>query len=142
MHAGIDSYSRLITYMRCSSNNRASTVYELFVMAVQRHQLPSRVRSDQGRENMLVAQHMIEVRGAERLMITGSSVHNQRVERLWRYMHHWVTILYYKLFYFMEHNDMLDPLNEIQVYMLQYVFLPQINQALSTFMEGWNHHPV
>ena len=92
---------------------------------------------------MLVAQHMIEVRGAERRsMITGFSVHNQRIERLWRDMHHCVTTLYYKLFYFTEHNDMLEPLNEIHLYALHYVFLPRINQSLSTFMEGWNHHPI
>ena len=77
-HAGIDGYSRLIVYVKCSTNNRASTVYELFLAAIQQYHLPSRVRSDQGRENVLVVQHMIEHRGAERnSMITGSSVHNQ-----------------------------------------------------------------
>ena len=138
MHAGIDGYSHLITYMQCSSNNRASTVYELFLKAVEKHQLPSCVRSDQGRENMLVAQHMIQSRGAERRsMITGSSVHNQRNERLWRDMHRSVTVLY-----FMEHNGMLDSLNEHHLYVLHYVFLPRINQSLSAFMEGWNNHPI
>ena len=84
-HAGIDGYSRLIVYLKCSTNNRASTVYELFLRAIQQYHLPSRVRSDQGRENISVAQHMIEHRGAERhSIITGSSVHNQRIERLWR----------------------------------------------------------
>ena len=65
----------MITYLCASTNNKANTVYELFLSAVQKHQLPSRVRSDQGTENVLVAQHM---RGAvRRSMITGSSVHNQ-----------------------------------------------------------------
>ena len=88
-HAGIDGYSCLIMYLKCSANNRASTVYELFLTAVQQYHLPSRVRSDQGRENILVAQHMIEHRGAERnSIITGSSVHsNERIERLWRHVH-------------------------------------------------------
>ena len=82
-HGGIDGYSRLITFLKCSSNNRATTVYELFLSAVQKHQLPSRVRTDQGGENVLVAQHMIERRGAERRsVITGSSMHNHRIERL------------------------------------------------------------
>ena len=70
----------MITYLCASTNNKANTVYELFLSAVQKHQLPSRVRSDQGTENVLVAQHMIERRGAvRRSMITGSSVHNQRI---------------------------------------------------------------
>ena len=72
---------------------------------------------------MLVAQHMIERRGAERRsIITGSSVHNQRIKRLWRDMHRCVTVLFYKLFYFMEHHDLLDPLNEMHLYALHYVF--------------------
>ena len=81
IHAGIDGCSRLIMYMKCAGNNHATTMYRirLFISAVEQYHLPSRVRSDQGGENM------IEQRGAERnSMITGSSVHNQRMERLWR----------------------------------------------------------
>ena len=58
-HAGIDGYSRLIVYLRCSTNNKARTVYELFIEAVHQYHLPSRVRSDQGGENILVGQHMM-----------------------------------------------------------------------------------
>lgn len=142
-HGCIDGYSRLITFLRCSGNNRAMTVYELFLSAVQHHQLPSRVRIDQGGENVLVAQHMIEQRGAERRsVIVGSSVHNQLIERLWRDMHRCVTVIFYKLFYFMKYQDLLDPLNEMHLYALHYVFIPRINHALSEFMQGWNHHPI
>ena len=63
-HGGINRYSRLIVYLKCSPNNRSSTVYEQFVSASHKHGLPSRVRSDQGQENILVGQHMIEKRGA------------------------------------------------------------------------------
>jgi len=83
-HSAIDGYSRLVLYLKCTSNNCASTVYELFLHAVQRFDLPSRVRSDQGLENKSVARHMIEKRGVERRsMLTGPSTHNQRIERLW-----------------------------------------------------------
>ena len=76
---------------------------EIFLIAVQNFRLQSRVRSDQGLENMLVARHMIEKRGSElRSMLTGSSTHNQRIERLWRDMHSCVTLLYYRLFYYLE----------------------------------------
>jgi hypothetical protein len=75
-------------------------------------------------------------------MITGASIHNQRIERLWRDVHQSVTILYYRLFYFLESQQLLDPLNEIHLYALQYVYLPRIGHALDIFREGWNHHSI
>ena len=104
-HGGIDGYSRLVVYLDCSNNNCSTTVYQLFLNAVSHYQLPSRVRSDQGLESLLVARHMIESRGSEQnSMITGSSTHNQRIERLWKDLHQSTIVMYYKLFYFMEHN--------------------------------------
>ena len=43
---------------------------------------------------------MLHHRGVDRnSMITGASIHNQRIERLWRDVHQSVAILYYCLFY-------------------------------------------
>lgn len=142
-HGCIDGYSRLVTYLHCCGNNKATSVYELFIAAVQQYHLPSRIRTDQGGENVMVAEHMLEKRGSDRRsVIVGSSVHNQRIERLWRDMHRCVTMLFYKLFYFMEQTDLLDPLNEEHLYALHYVFIPRVNRALSEFMRGWNYHPI
>jgi hypothetical protein len=47
-HGGIDGFSRMIVYMQCSTNNRASTVLNAFLDGVQRFSVPSRVRSDFG----------------------------------------------------------------------------------------------
>ncbi len=85
IHGGIDGYSRRIVYLRASDNNRAETVLDLFRQAVEKYGWPSRVRSDKGGENVDVARAMIFSRGpGRRSHLTGSSVHNQRIERLWR----------------------------------------------------------
>ena len=61
-------------YMKYSNNNKPSTVYQCFLQAVEHYELPSRVRSDYGQENCMVARHMFEFRGENRgSMITGSS---------------------------------------------------------------------
>lgn len=85
IHGGIDGFSRRIVYLKASNNNRASTVYACFNNAVIECGWPSRVRSDRGGENVDVARAMLRFRGTGRHShITGSSVHNQRIERLWR----------------------------------------------------------
>lgn len=120
VHAGINGYSRLIAYMRCATDNRAATVYWLFVTAVEQYGLPSHLRCDQGRENVRVAEHMILCRGANRgSIIVGSSVHNQRIERLWHDMHRCITSVYYRLFYYMEQNGLLNPIHTNHLFALQ-----------------------
>ena len=37
---------------------------------------------------------------------------------------------------------MLDPINELHLFALQYVFLPQINRALNQFAQEWNSHGI
>lgn len=49
----------MIVYLKASTNNRANTVFRLFHTAVQSYGLPSRVRSDKGRENVEVALFML-----------------------------------------------------------------------------------
>ena len=56
---------------------------------------------------------MIFERGVNRVSaVVEKSTHNQRIERLWRDVFEGVSALYYKLFYFVEEEGFVDPLNE------------------------------
>ena len=75
-------------------------------------------------------------------MITGSSVHNQRVERLWRDTYRCVLSVFYQIFYHLEDNGILDPASELDLFCLHFVYMQKINDALKTFMTGWNNHAL
>ena len=81
IHGGIDGYSRLITFLRCSSNNRSDTVLAAFRSAVEMYGLPTKVRSDHGGENIGVWRLMIEEHESDECIIVGSSTHNVRITR-------------------------------------------------------------
>lgn len=105
VHGGIDGHTRVITFMRASDNNCASTVAEVFLKA-----------------------H----RGAGSIL-QGRSMHNQRVERFWVDLWNGVASLFHSFFSSMETegpNDetpVLDVNNAAQMWALHYVFLPRIS---------------
>ena len=132
----IDGFSHLPFSLECIDNNKASTILSYFLKGVNTYGMPSRVRSDQGRENVSVANFMIEHRGAGRgSMHTGKSTHNQRIERIWRDVFEGVLALYYKISTFMEENAIPDPFIEIDLATLHYVYIPLINEKL----DAWPH---
>ena len=141
IHGGIDGFSRTPVYLNATDNNRAVTVLQLFIKAVQSYGLPSRVRADQGGENTLVSEYMLRhpYRGPGRgSFITGRSVHNQRIERFWRDMFTTCISVFYYLFYSLEDNGLLCPTDEIDLFSLHYVFLPRINAHLETFRQAYS----
>lgn len=84
IHAGIDGFSRTIAYIKCFDNNRASTSLQIFCEGVAKFGLPDVVRTDHGGENIDIWQYMIAAKnGSLSCVITGSSTHNERIERLW-----------------------------------------------------------
>ena len=78
IHGAIDGFSCTIIYLKCSDNNRALTVLELFTHAVSQFGLPDHVQSDYGGENTEVWKYMIATHDLDYCcVITGSSVHNE-----------------------------------------------------------------
>lgn len=134
---------RLPVFLQASDNNRAQTVLDCFLEAVQVFGLPSRVRCDKGGENVDVSRFMLNhpergpLRGS---CITGRSIHNQRVERFWRDLFYGCVSTFYFLFYGMEDNELLDKDNPVDLFCLHYAFLPRIKHQLNIFREMYSHH--
>ena len=58
-HDAVDGYSRVIPYLKVAGNNSSETAFSGFMLGLDRYGLPSRVRCDEGGENVLIAEYMI-----------------------------------------------------------------------------------
>ncbi|PIK58298.1 hypothetical protein BSL78_04804 [Apostichopus japonicus] len=142
-HGCIDGFSRLVPYLACETVCDANTVLRHFVNAIKDYGVPSRVRSDYGGENIDVALLMNSLRGLSRgSHLTGESVHNERIQRLWRDVHKDVTSLFYEELYSLEDDLLLDVANPLEKFSVQLVYLPIINEHLDSFRKGWNCHAI
>ena len=165
IHGFIDGYSRLITGLRASNNNRGGTVLDVFLEAAGQYGVPSRLRGDHGVENLLVAawmeQYVGEMRGSyiwgrcvqiltflisSRLLMVkignNRSVHNVRIERLWVDVGVQVTVTWGDHFSRLELQYGLDINNPSHIWLLHHLFLPTLNSQLSFFADAWNQHRI
>ena len=74
--------------------------------------------------------------------IAASSVHNQRIERLWRDVFRCVCSTYHELFYSMEAIGILDPDDDLDLFVLRCVYLLRVNKSVAEFARAWNLHPI
>lgn len=103
------------------------------------------MRCDRGVENRSVSMYMLThpLRGTGRgSVVVGRSVHNQRIERLWRDVFTGIISLYRDLFFHMESIGILDPTNELHLFCLHFIYHPRINDALERWSKAWNLHAL
>lgn len=141
IHAGIDGFTRLCTFVRCNDNNAATTVVDDFLSGVRRFGCPSRVRTDKGGENVEIGIFMCMERGLDRgSIIMGRSVHNQRIERFWCDLKKEVILFYITVFTFLEREHGVDFSQEAHIFCVHYLFIARINADLALFQDRWNNH--
>lgn len=145
IHGGIDGFSRLVVFLKVSTNNYSRTVLSAFTSAVEEFGIPSRIRIDRGGENVMVTRWMLEHphRGPDRhSVIAGRSVHNQRIERLWRDLFSSCVCFFYSFFYYLEDVGILNKDDSRDLTALHFLFVPLVQQQLDMFREGWAHHSL
>ena len=143
IHGAVDGFSRLLTFLSCSDNNRAETVLFKFIGATLEYGLPSRIRTDKGGENVGVWRFMLLARGEGRgSYIAASSVHNARIERMWRDVRVSVIDTFKMVFETLEELGVLSVDNDTDLFCLHYIYIPRINTALKQFQEAWNSHSL
>lgn len=114
-----------------------------FIRAIKRIGIPSRIRVDKGGEYAHIKRLMNKLNGDEhKSSLSGKSVHNIRIERLWRDVFSKVLSRYYIVFTTMENNHILDVENGIQMSVLHHVYSRRIQQDLSFWVEAHNRHPL
>ena len=143
IHGAIDGFSRKILYLKCANDNKASTVVSFFSHAASKFGLPAKVRSDKGGENIDVWRYMLHYNDMQSsCVITGSSTHNERIERLWCDVFRCVAQIFYSLLYGLEDDGFLDPLNDTDLFSVHFAILPHVNRCLSEFTDSWNNHTL
>jgi hypothetical protein len=140
----VDGYSRRIMWLSAANNKKASTVHGNFKSAVRETgYVPHRIRCDKGKENSDVIYAMWRLRGlyTRTPVLTGRSVHNTRIERLWREVHRLIGERFKGIFLKLEDQGYLSVDSTVDLWCLHQVFIPYINQALREFRAMWDMHP-
>jgi hypothetical protein len=70
------------------------------------------------------------------------SVHNTRIERLWRDYNQGVSGKWKNFFADLERNHNLNPDNEAHIWLLHWLFIDAINEDLMEWVNTWNHHRI
>ena len=94
-------------------------------------------------ENFKLTEFMQEQRGVDRgSIITGSSVHNCRVDRSHRDIYSGVLFFFARTFSRSGDYELLHVVNDLHAFAWHYAFIPRISECLQEFKGQWENHPI
>jgi hypothetical protein len=134
----VDGYSRKIMFLEVGNNYKAETVFESFIEACVKFNEPSKICIDKGTENFAMRRYL----GEERAVVV-KSVHNSRVERIWRELWTMVIVNYYNIFTELT-GPMPSPLldNAKFIFLLHYFFMDSLKKDLHSFQRSFNFKKI
>ncbi|KAH3892600.1 hypothetical protein DPMN_016721 [Dreissena polymorpha] len=143
IHGGIDGNSRLIPYLKAAPYNTARVAFEAFTFGIRSYGIPSRIRVDGGVENVLIKRFMTIANGDGRgSAIEGKSVHNQRIERLWRDVFQKVVFTFYQCLHALEDSGALNLDDPKHIFCAQAVVLARLNHSLECWRRARNNQAI
>jgi hypothetical protein len=72
--------------------------------------------------------------------ITGRSVHNQRIERMWKDVRNGFIRKYAEIFTELERFGALNVNDPYHLYCLHHIFLPILQHSIDEWVKAWNYH--
>ena len=116
-------------------------------------------RSYTGLENVNVCDYMLAARDNDQF-ITGRSVHNQRIGRLWRDAYEPCFSSFYQTFRYvlsfckweifnfffinrrLEDQNILDPDNDLYIFVFHHLAHLLMSNTADKWLKGWNEHGI
>jgi hypothetical protein len=162
IYAAVDAYSRKVLWIYCGNANRAKRcVLNQFLQAVTEHGVcPRYIRTDHGTETLdlscaqfrLFLEEALKEPGwtdeelqaltARDCYIDGPSVHNIRIEGLWRVLGDEVTRSWYDLFQRLKAMKLFDSERLADKVVIRFAFMKLIRAELIDFMHDRNENPI
>ena len=152
IHGCIDGYSRKILWLKViHSNNNPVVISRIFLDALKEHLgCPSRLRTDCGTENVLIAtiQSFLRQRQCESYEsaiachIYGPSYANQRIEGWWSFFRRNRSSFFINFFKEMVDQGELNTDNEFDLACVRYCFGELLQKELDEVKLTWNVHYI
>jgi len=147
--------------MRVKNNKRPETVGRMWQKGCDKHGWPRRARWDKGREGKVAIYLQLrrwrDKRNREGTVITGRSVHNTRIEGMWRVMS--PVVHYWRNFFMAQmckervwgadtgvrgqrRRVLCDTANKLHLFALQTVTMPLIQRDMDQWSRAWDCHSI